>query len=245
MTAWDTATPFAVAATPGNGEDDPTMSSDSTELFYAYSGTTPKEIAYSGAPFSSASVVPELNTTSNDGGPRLTYDGNTMYLMSDRPGGLGGDDIYVSTRAGTQGTWTTPTLVAPLSSAFEDRTATPCMNGTAWVLASDRDGTDFDLYEAGVDGVLPLDAVNTDDGELSPFVSEDCHTLYFARKAINSWDLYVAVRGDSDTFSAPERIEGLSTEDADEMDPWVSPDGRHILFTRGSNNEYDIYEAYR
>lgn len=245
MPAWDEATPFAVAATVGNIEDDPTMSSDSTELFYALSGATPKEITYSGAPFSISSAVPELNSTSNDGGPRLTYDGNTMYLMSNRPGGLGGDDIYVSTRAGTQGTWTTPTLVAPLSSGFEDRTATPCMNGTAWVFASDRNGTDFDLYQAGVDGISPLEAVNTATDELSPFVSEDCHTVYFARKTVTGYDLFVAVSGDTDGFSAPVRIEGLSTDQADETDPWVSPDGRHILFTRSVGLEYDIYEAYR
>jgi hypothetical protein len=41
---------------------------------------------------------PTINTASNDGGPALSCDGTTLYFYSDRPGGSGGRDLYVTTR---------------------------------------------------------------------------------------------------------------------------------------------------
>jgi hypothetical protein len=41
---------------------------------------------------------PPVNTPSSDGAPALSCDGTTMYFYSDRPGGFGGRDLYVTTR---------------------------------------------------------------------------------------------------------------------------------------------------
>jgi hypothetical protein len=41
---------------------------------------------------------PVLNTAANDGAPALSWDGHTMIFYSNRPGGFGGNDLYVSTR---------------------------------------------------------------------------------------------------------------------------------------------------
>jgi len=43
----------------------------------------------------SAAVV---NTTANDGAPALAWDGQTVIFYSNRAGGLGGNDLYISTR---------------------------------------------------------------------------------------------------------------------------------------------------
>jgi hypothetical protein len=49
------------------------------------------------------SVPVNLGTTVNsagiDQGPYLAADGKTLYLASDRPGGSGGLDLYVTIRA--------------------------------------------------------------------------------------------------------------------------------------------------
>jgi hypothetical protein len=39
-----------------------------------------------------------VNTSANDGAPALSWDGQTMIFYSNRPGGSGGNDLYVSTR---------------------------------------------------------------------------------------------------------------------------------------------------
>lgn len=41
---------------------------------------------------------PVLNTGPNDGAPALSWDGQTMIFYSNRPGGSGGNDLYMSTR---------------------------------------------------------------------------------------------------------------------------------------------------
>ena len=41
---------------------------------------------------------PTINTQYDDGGPALSCDGTTLYFYSNRPGGSGGRDLYVTTR---------------------------------------------------------------------------------------------------------------------------------------------------
>lgn len=42
---------------------------------------------------------PVLNSTFNDGAPAISRDGTALYFYSDRPGGSGLNDLYVSTRS--------------------------------------------------------------------------------------------------------------------------------------------------
>ncbi len=44
---------------------------------------------------------PTVNTAANEQGPALTRDGHRLFLFSDRPGGVGGSDLYVSRRRGS------------------------------------------------------------------------------------------------------------------------------------------------
>ena len=44
-----------------------------------------------------------VNTTAFDGGPALSFDGTTLYFHSNRLGGVGGNDLYVTTRARLRG----------------------------------------------------------------------------------------------------------------------------------------------
>ena len=42
---------------------------------------------------------PVVNTPNNEGSPALSRDGTTLYFHSDRPGGAGLLDLYMTTRA--------------------------------------------------------------------------------------------------------------------------------------------------
>ena len=47
-------------------------------------------------------------TTCNDERPNISKDGLSLYFSSDRPGGCGGADVYVSQRASVDSPWETP-----------------------------------------------------------------------------------------------------------------------------------------
>src|SRR5580765_5975074 len=52
-------------------------------------------------------LVPELSTTSLENRPNLRPDGLEIFFYSNRPGGSGGNDLLVATRASTDGAWST------------------------------------------------------------------------------------------------------------------------------------------
>lgn len=86
--------------------------------------------------------VDELNTPAREGGhPTISPDGLTIYFTSTRPGGLGGFDIWVSTRATTNDPWSTPVdLPAPINSPSNDRGPFLAHNGNQLYFSSDRVG---------------------------------------------------------------------------------------------------------
>ena len=42
---------------------------------------------------------PAINSAAFDGAPALSFDGTTLYFFSERPGGFGKRDLYLTTRA--------------------------------------------------------------------------------------------------------------------------------------------------
>src|SRR5262245_47160324 len=58
--------------------------------------------------FGPARLVEGLNTAQNDARPNLSSDGLEIVFDSDRPGTLGGPDIYRATRQRVAGPWSTP-----------------------------------------------------------------------------------------------------------------------------------------
>lgn len=46
---------------------------------------------------------PTVNSVSNEQVPAISSDGETLFFASDRPGGYGGIDIYVTTRTKLRG----------------------------------------------------------------------------------------------------------------------------------------------
>src|SRR5438046_1146562 len=53
-------------------------------------------------------LVPNVNSEFLDFGPAISRDGRSLYFSSNRPGGFGGVDIWVSRRARTKDAWGMP-----------------------------------------------------------------------------------------------------------------------------------------
>src|SRR5688572_3446661 len=75
-----------------------------------------------------ALALPEpVNTRADDYEPRLSADGQTLYLVRGRAGG--GADIYTATR--TPDGWSDPAPFAPANSAADDLGPCPTPDGSA------------------------------------------------------------------------------------------------------------------
>jgi hypothetical protein len=99
--------------------------------------------------FGPAVLVPELSSPQVDARPNLRHDGREIFFYSNRPGSLGGVDLWVSTRETTLDAWSTPmNLGAAVNSAFNDQHPTVFSDRETLIFASNRPGGsgDFDLY---------------------------------------------------------------------------------------------------
>jgi Tol biopolymer transport system component len=84
---------------------------------------------------------PSFNGASLDGCPFVSRDGKTFYMASNRSGGLGGIDIWVSTRASVADPWGAPTNVgAPVNSAAKDFCPMISRDGHLFYVVSNRAG---------------------------------------------------------------------------------------------------------
>jgi len=92
--------------------------------------------------FGSAVLVPELSSPFRDAHPSVRRDGLEIFLSSDRPGSLGGIDLWTSTRRTTHDLWSVPANLGPLiNSDFDDRGPYLSDDGKSLLFASNRPGS--------------------------------------------------------------------------------------------------------
>jgi len=107
--------------------------------------------AAEGKAFESPQPVVELNSDGNDLRPSMRFDRREIFLSSNRPGGFGGDDIWVSTRQSAAEPWTLPVNLGPaINTPFTDTQPALSENGTMLFFTSNRPGGSglVDLYVA-------------------------------------------------------------------------------------------------
>jgi Tol biopolymer transport system component len=99
--------------------------------------------------FAAPMLVPELNSPQNDQRPSVRADGLEMILTSDRPGGLGGLDLWLATRDSVSQPWSTPiNLGQPMNWSGLDQQAYFSSDRQSLYFASNRPGGSggIDLY---------------------------------------------------------------------------------------------------
>jgi hypothetical protein len=241
------------------GNDDPTLRGDLLEIYF--NNAADDSIFHSVrtslfAPWSPPELVSEVGTGVITSTPHITHDGLALYFNSTRSGGPGGADIFVTKRTNANATsWLPPTRIPELATMFNDYGASTDLDQRHMIFNSDRDGTGYELYEvtrpsgAGLwsANATHLTSLGSQGDEINPHLSPDGLTVYFSstRSSGTGADLYVATRPSlTAPFAAPLRIDELSTASND-VDPWVSQDGRTIFFASDRAGTYQIYEAHR
>lgn len=100
--------------------------------------------------FSPPQVVSELSSASGDTWPVVSADGLEILFISNRPGTIGGNDIWISSRGSTSDVWSTPVNLGPtVNTASVEGRAWFYGGGTRIVFFSNRAGGigGQDLYE--------------------------------------------------------------------------------------------------
>ena len=100
-------------------------------------------IARDGASRSAAVPIAELShPTANEQGPTLRGDAREIYFFSNRVGGVGGNDFWVSTRQSIAHPWSAPVNAgAPVNSTGSEQQPSLSADGRTLVFASNRAGS--------------------------------------------------------------------------------------------------------
>jgi outer membrane protein OmpA-like peptidoglycan-associated protein len=84
-----------------------------------------------------------VNSSYWDSQPCLSVDGELLIFASDRPGGTGGTDLWMSRRQG--GGWSAPMPLSRLNTAADEMAPVLAPDGRTLYFASNRDGN-FDIF---------------------------------------------------------------------------------------------------
>jgi len=174
---------------------------------------------------------PVVNSSHWDSQPCLSADGHTLYFSSNRPGGQGERDLWMSRRSSSgnsgsaaasegvassgaalrPGEWTAPVNLGPVVNSPEmDQAPFLHPDGATLYLTSEGHGTlgetDLFLCRLGLDGAWQAPEnlgfpINTSDNEGSLIVSADGRTAYYASDRTDSRGLL-----DIYSFELPEHL---------------------------------------
>lgn len=173
---------------------------------------------------------PTLNSASNDFCPTLARDGHTFYFASNRPGGCGGDDLYVTRLHGDIAKLTQDLVIEPGEAWFDEPENLGCV-----VNSAGNEASPFPLELPGAGPVLFFSSTRAGGASEEP-----------AGAITGDADLYMA-GSQGGEFLAPSLVPGVNTG-WEEGQPNVSRDALEIFFysnrpgTLGGN---DIYSATR
>jgi hypothetical protein len=215
---------------------------------------------------------PTVNTEYNESGPSISVDGHLMFFASDRPGGFGGNDLYVSWRQQTQddfGWEPAANLGSGINTAFNESSpefaAGDSIGGRALYFDSNRPGGlgPFDEeIPARIGNDIYVSALNP-DGSFGPAVFlEEVSSIYADRIAAVSrdgrelyltsnrpggmglLDLWVATRtSPSGPWSTPINVAEVNSSSND-AGPALSYDMMTLYFQSGRPGGMGAYDIW-
>lgn len=241
-------------------ERDPTISADELTLWFSSGrpGSQGGDVwvatrADRNLPFGVPVLAAELNSAGAE--TRVSFTTNRLIaaIGSNRAGGEGGVDVWITTRATAADAWATP-----------DRTGLDMVNDTNDQHDPFLSGDGLRLYYAPTNGGqhivvssratvsgnfgAPVTLINSGVGDADPTLSPDERVMVYASNApanVGGELWYVTRASSSGTFGTPAQLTGVSTTSS-EGDPSLSADGCHLYFSStrpGGLGDYDLYVA--
>jgi hypothetical protein len=203
------------------------LSVASLTLLASYLGAEPNFSDWS-APVNLGSTV---NSASRDAAPAISKNGLSLYFTSNRPGGFGGVDIWVSQRNSEEEPWGTPVnLGALINTATNDSSPTLSRDGHRLFFQSTRNGgfggldlwasyrehahDDFDWQTPVNLGGVVNSAFEDTDAEFFQNDDSGVTQLFFSSNrpgGIGAFDFYVSQLTAEGAFGPPTLVAELSS----------------------------------
>jgi hypothetical protein len=208
------------------------------------------EVSKADFTFGTPAKVPNVNSSAHEHNPSISADGLSLYFISTRPGGIGGRDIWVTTRETTDEDWGEPVNIGS--------TINTPVGEYGVSISSDGLSLYFDTRQFGASGAVddlwvatrattdedwgnPLilgPTVNISADECYPSVSSDGLAVYFCSNrsgGIGAYDLWVTTRVTTDdNWIAPVNLGPTVNSSYGEADPGISSDGLVLFFSSGT-----------
>lgn len=203
-----------------------------------------------------------INTTSIENQPNLSLDGKTLFFNSDRAGGAGRQDLYMSTRSDPDDDlgWSTPINLTAINGSAADISAAyfedPNTGIATLYFASDRgkpQGLD-DIFRStrNPDGSfgtpVPVTELNGPMQNAYPKLRRDGLEMFFHSTrdgGLGGLDIWTSTRAStSSPWNPPVNVAGLNSGDFDGT-PSLSPDGSVLYFASTRDGGLDVYSATR
>jgi hypothetical protein len=213
---------------------------------------------------------PVINSTNNESGPALAKNGLSLYFSSNRPGGVGLGDLYVSLRNSVEEPWGPPMNLGVVVNSTEDE-ATPNLSRDGhwlyfmsrragslpnalgvigfdiWVSYREHVHDDFDWQSPTHVGP----SVNSPSFDQSPFFFDNDDVgvpqLFFTRTTPSGNDIFVSSLLPNGTFGPAALVPELNTT-AGDSGASLRFDGLEVfLFSRrpGGFGASDLWTATR
>jgi Tol biopolymer transport system component len=183
-----------------HGDRAPSISTDGISLFFVCNrpeGFGKRDIWVTTRPTTKnlwgepVNLGPTVNSADHDYAPDISANGLTLYFVSNRDGGYGDTDIWVTTRTTKDAEWSTPFhLGSSVNSSYAERQPTISVDGRTLFFASGRPGgfgsrdiwmTTRPAPEGDWGPPVNLGAtVNTPYLDHAPDISSDGRTLFFS-----------------------------------------------------------------
>jgi Tol biopolymer transport system component len=208
--------------------------------------------------FSIKNLGPDVNTTSNEYAPTVIQGGRRLLFTSDRPDGLGGDDLWV-----TVDPFTPAVNFKEINTSSSDGAPSISANGQTLYFASSRNtnhGNDVNIWVATLKDSVWVNMhdlgspVNTTDWESQPSISPDGNRLFFASnrpgkiggEASSNVDIFVSHKLTDSTWGGPVNLGSKINTGKYDGSPFMAEDGVTLYFSsdgHGGQGGLDLFRS--
>jgi hypothetical protein len=241
--------------------DDPSLTADLLQIFVALQPPSEDGDVFFSTRASASDAWPELqplteiNTEYQENTPRISRDGLTLWLASDRPGCVGDEDLWVTTREDVNSAFRVPICVTALNSAQLENSPGLTFDHlqlafTSWRSPGGVGNGELLLTKrtsplGAWSAPEPLSVLNSSADDADVSFALNGLLIVFASERLGTRDFFSATRPNPGApFTDPVLIDSLSTNE-DEEDLWLSEDARYAVFVRAKNQVRTLYEARR